>query len=108
MKKIPPELREEMSNDQYYKSCCLSGITECGGKIEWHHNLIFASNQVNEKWCILPLCKKHHDMANDSYVRERLNHVMLNRADDSQILPYCKAIPWIEIKHKLNKIYGLK
>lgn len=105
MRPIPPELKEEMSNDIYYKQCCLSSLGNCSNEIQWHHNLIFGGKQVNEKFCILPVCKYHHDIANNRYIRERLDHIMLQRATDEQLKPFCKAINWIERKKTLAKMY---
>lgn len=107
MRKIPSELREDMANDPFYTKCALQGILgTCTGRIEWHHNLINAGRQVNEKWCILPLCHSHHEMARNKYVKEKLDWIMLNRADNSQLSPFCKAIDYISLKDRLNRIHG--
>lgn len=108
MKKIPIELKEKMSSNPYYLKCCIRHVSECSGKIEWHHNLIFKGNQVNEEWCILPVCKRHHDMANNKYTRENLDCVMLNRVSNTIISPFCKAVDWLQRKKYLNSIYGIK
>ncbi len=59
MRKIPIELREEMSQDPYYKKCARLG-NDCRGRITWEHAWIYAGKQVNEKWAIIPLCEYHH------------------------------------------------
>lgn len=104
MRPIPIELREEMSQDPYMSTCCMAGIGDCVGRIEWHHNLIFAGRQVNEKWCILPLCKRHHDNIDGG--KAICNWIMLNRATDEELKPYCKAIDYIDMRRRLNNIYG--
>lgn len=104
MRKIPPKLREEMSNDPFYSKCCMTGWTH--QKIEWHHNLIFAGRQVNEKFCILPLSKSMHDMINLPYNKSRCDWIMLNRGTDEQLKKYSKAVDLIKKREYLNKVYG--
>lgn len=106
MRPIPKEMRDEMAEDPYMKKCCMVGIGTCDGKIEWHHNLIFAGRQVNEPWCIMPLCKTHHDKIDGG--KAICNWIMLNRATDEQLLPYCKATDYIDMRRRLNKIYGTR
>jgi hypothetical protein len=99
MRPIPKQLRDEMADDPFYKQCCLGD--NCYGKIEFHHNLIYAGRQVNEKWAILPLCKFHHD--NIAWVRRRVDHIMLNRATDGELRAYSKAIDYVALRERLNK-----
>lgn len=96
-----------MANDPFYKYCCLTNVDtgdDCDGKIEWHHNLIFGGRQLNEPWAILPLCKHHHD--NIVRVKELVTWIMLNRASDQQLKEVSKAIPYINMRERLNKLYG--
>ncbi len=102
MRKIPPQLREEMAADPFYKKCCISGSTS--EKIEWHHNLIFAGKQVNEKFCILPLAKSIHDKI--ELYKEKCDWIMLNRASDEELLRYSKAVNYKALRDRLNTIYG--
>lgn len=105
MNKIPPKLREEMAGDPFYKRCCVTGEI---GKIEWHHNLIYAGKQVQEKWCILPLTYHIHRIADDKLVRERLDWIMLNRATDDELRRYSKAVDLLAKRDRLNTKYGKK
>lgn len=102
MRKIPDDLRTEMANDPYYKKCALTGTTD--GKIDWHHNLIYAGRQVNEKWCIIPLSKPIHDRID--YYKDKVDWIMLNRATDDELRAYSKAIDLITKRNRLNKLYG--
>lgn len=102
MRPIPPDLKKEMSNDPYYKKCCITG--SMSGKIDWHHNLIFGGRQVNEKWCILPLSKEVHD--NIVKYKEQCDWIMLNRATDDELDQYSKVINYKQLRERLNKIYG--
>ncbi len=97
MRKIPDDLREDMSNDPFYKQCCITGWTH--EKIDWHHNLIFAGRQVNEKWAILPLARSIHDRVQD--YQEECDRIMLLRATEDQLRPYCKVNDYIARKRAL-------
>ena len=102
MKKIPPKLIEELASDPFYQKCCLTGKTD--EKIEWHHNLIFAGSQVNEKFCILPLAQSVHREI-EKY-KEKCNWIMVNRATEDELRRYSKAINYLRLKETLNKKYG--
>jgi len=59
MRPIPQKLRKQLSEDPFMEACCYPG---CACKeVEWHHSVIYARKQVNEKWAILPLCHEHHN-----------------------------------------------
>src|ERR1035437_5821985 len=103
MRKIPDEVLEEIMKDWFYKKCCVAD-EKCSGRIEWHHNLIYAGKQVNEKWCILPLLQGvHRDIVK---YKEKCNWIMVNRMTDEQLNKYSKAINYRLMKANLNHIYG--
>ena len=102
MRPIPKKLREEMASDPFYKRCCITNHVL--GKIEWHHHLIFAGKQVNEKWCILPISKFVHD--NLCHFKKKLNWIMYNRATDEELKKYSGVVNLISERDKLNKLYG--
>lgn len=103
---IPKRLRELLANDQFYKKCCLTGKTN--EKIDWHHNFNFAGKNLNEKWCILPVCNSIHQYHQGitSKVKEKLNWIMYNRANNQTLKRYSKAKDLIKEKERLNKKYG--
>lgn len=102
MRPIPPQLKEKLAKDKFYENCCV-----CYTKgVQWHHNLIFDSKQVNQEFCILPLCPPCHEKANEREFRETLNWIMWNRASEEQISYYSKAINYAREKERLNKKYG--
>lgn len=59
MTPIPKKLKEEMSQDPYYRECARKDET-CYGRITWEHAFIYAGKQIQEKWAIIPLCWWHH------------------------------------------------
>lgn len=99
-----------MEKDPFYHRCCLTGRgikTENRfnmERIEWHHNLIYAGKQVQEKWAILPIVKRLHDqMVGET--KERCDWIMLNRATEEDLARFDRA----NLKAKrdaLNKKYG--
>ena len=101
-----------MQNDPFYSRCCVTGKgikTENRfneDRIEWHHNLIFAGRQVNEKWCILPVVKHIHDREKEPEIKERINWIMLNRATDEELERYSKARNLKAERDKLNEKLG--
>jgi hypothetical protein len=106
-KPIPKKLREEMDADPFYHRCCITGVRESSySKIEWHHAFTWKGERLNEKWCILPVLKWIHDIANRSDIKEMLDRRMLNRADDETLKKYSKAVDLVAKRDRLNKIYG--
>lgn len=102
MNHIPKKLNDELNEDPFYQKCCLSFLGGCGGRIERHHNLIYAGRQYQAKFAILPACHDHHDRARNREIKERFDWVMLNRATDSEILSISKAINYKELRDRLN------
>lgn len=102
MKNMPLGLLAEILKDPFYKKCCITGETP----VEFHHNFIYANNQVQEKWCILPLVKRIHDIEKRQDISEKLNWIMLNRADEITLNKYGRTRNLIKRRDELNKIYG--
>ena len=69
MNHIPKKLNNELNEDPFYLSCCLAGFGPCSGRIQRHHNLIYAGKQVQSKSCILPACEGHHEEARKTEVK---------------------------------------
>jgi len=84
--KIPYEIKMELADDIFMKQCCLAKYGFCEGRIEWHHNFIYAGRRQNKKWCILPVCSYHH--RKESKYKKELNCIMLSRATESDLLEY--------------------
>lgn len=104
MNLIPKKLREELSQDPYYKTCCITGHTAPSVKIEWHHNFIYAGRQVQRKWCILPLAEDVH--RNIVFFKEKCDWIMFNQATNDELREFSKAVDLIKKRERLNKIYG--
>lgn len=104
MSKIPEEIKREMENDPFYKKCCI-GNHECSGRVEWHHNLIYKGKQVQEKWCILPVCHYHHEHEKDTELGEMLDFIMLSRATQDDLKRFSKVIDYTYQLARLSEIY---
>ena len=59
MNNMPKKLREQLSNDPYYKKCAREN-GDCEGRITWEHCWIYAGKQIQEAWAIIALCWRHH------------------------------------------------
>lgn len=105
MRPIPTSLKEEIAEDKFYKRCCIAD-ENCQGRIEWHHNLIYASKQVNEKFCILPICHYHHEHEKDTEIGDRLDYIMLCRATDDDLKRFSKAVNYLALRYRLRQKYG--
>jgi len=106
---MPTRLRGELGKDPLYtKGYCIyhDAVHGPATKIEWHHNFIFAGKQVQERWCILPIDETIHAKANQKQVRERLDWIMLNRADNDTLVGYSRAANLIRKRDQLNETYG--
>lgn len=104
MRPIPPKLREEMADDPFYKYCCMRDmdVGNCEGRTEWHHALIFAGRQINERFCILPLCSYHHKNVEKPGIKELVTKLMLLRATDEELTKYSKAIDYKKLREKYS------
>lgn len=105
MRKIPEKQIIQMANDPFYKKCCIADET-CSGRLEYHHNLIYAGRQVNEPFCILPLCHFHHEHEKDTETGEHLDYIMLCRATDDDLRRFSKAVDYLALRYRLGRIYG--
>jgi len=104
MRPIPKPLLKKMLADPFYQQCCITGKTAKDEKIELHHNLIFASRQVNEEFAILPLAKSVHD--NIVYYKSLCDYIMWSRATEAQRKFYSKAIDYEQYYQFLKKKHG--
>ena len=105
MRPISKPTTEKLENSERMKKCCLLDY-ECSGRIEWHHNLIYGGRQSDIPETILGICKYHHDQADKTEIKEKLNWIMLNQMSDQQIKSISKAINYAYQKEQLNRKFG--
>ncbi len=107
MRFIPKQVKEELENDPRMKQCCLWYLDGCDGRIEWHHNLIYAGRQVNIPEAILPLCKAHHDIADHKEIKQRLDWVMFSLWNEAHFEMFPKSARILKIRQRYLKMrYG--
>lgn len=87
MTPIPPTLRKQMSEDEYYTRCVRAN-SDCGGRITWEHAWIYGGRQIQEKWAIIPLCVAHH--LGDKLDKHENQRIALRRATEEDLLKYPK------------------
>lgn len=104
---IPKAINEQMNRDPFMKRCCLRD-DECSERIERHHSITFCSKRLNEAWAILPVCSYHHRVEARYDIGIKLLWIALNRATDQELIRISKAIDYLELKKRLNKIYAPK
>ena len=101
MRPIPLTLRKEISNDPFYKRCCLTGSLN----VSLEHCWIYAGKQINEKWAIVPL----HRIFNTSHppkgVKDKCRLISLRRATKEDLAKYPKK-DWENLLNYLEKQYG--
>lgn len=90
MNGIPDGLLDKLNSDPFYDHCCLRHIGTCDGDggVQYHHHLIYAGQQVSEKFCILPLCPHHHQMIHLPKAKWHADKIMLERATEEQMDEY--------------------
>lgn len=108
MNNIPKKLREDMATDPFYAICCVTGARATRqDPIEWHHNLIFAGSQVQEKFAILPLKHSLHERINgDKQLKAHLDWIMLSRASEEQLERFSKVVDQRFNLAMLEAVYG--
>ena len=108
MRPISPKVKEALKKEP--EICALIEDGCCGGRITYEHTLIFAGKQIDEVWAIIKICEYHHDVntyqGNGDLNKEKNVWVALNRATDTELLKYSKAIDYIVMRKRLNKKYG--
>jgi len=91
---ISPKLKAELSQDPFYKKCCLTGRTD--GKIDFHHNATFQGKNIQEKFAILPVHEDIHQYHKGitSEVKQKLNKIMAQRMTEEELDYYSKAVDY--------------
>lgn len=94
---IPLAVRSKLDKDPFMHKCCLSDGS-CEGRIEWDHHLKYGGRRQDEWFGILPLCQSHH--RREAQFRREKDIIMVRRASEEDLLPYCKVENYIALKRK--------
>lgn len=107
---IPKKLREELSQDEFYKYCIRIHEGTCSGRITWEHSLIYAGKQIQERFAIVPLCEFHHSIGKhheDGDLQKDFGQwIAINRMTKADKLKYSKR-NWDKDLELLNRKYGM-
>lgn len=108
MRKISPKVKQQLESEP--QVCARAKDGGCVGRITWEHTLIYAGKQIDEVWAIIKLCEYHHDVntqqRNGDLDKEKNVWIALNRATESELRQYSKAIDYVKMREVLNKKYG--
>lgn len=100
MRSIPIKLREELSNDPFYKRCCITG----GLDVSWEHCWSYGTKgQINEKWAIVPLRRDLNTSHPPRWAKEQCRLISLLRATPEDLAKYPKRDWAQELKYLSNK-----
>ena len=98
MRPIPLKLRKVIDTDPYYRTCARAEDGGCWGRITIEHALIYAGKQINELWCLLPLCWFHHLGEGLNKAKNQL--IALSRATPEDLAKYPR-LDWQKLKQRL-------
>src|SRR3990167_3677984 len=105
MRKISPRVKAELEKEP--QVCARKSDGGCVGRITFEHTLIYAGKQIDEVWSIIFLCEYHHDVniqqGNGDLNKEKNVWIALNRATESELKQYSKAINYVRMREILNK-----
>ena len=109
MRPISERIKRIIDTDPFYKKCA-RGNHECSGRITMEHALIYAGRQVDEVWAIVPICEFHHAVGpfqDGGDLQKEVNvWIALNRATDSELMLYSKAVNYVRERERLTEKYG--
>ena len=57
---IPADVRAELAADPFMFRCFRWRERGCAGRVEWEHAWIYAGEQMQLRWSIIPCCTFHH------------------------------------------------
>lgn len=113
MNNMPLKLRRDCASDIFYTRCArqdalhdhVCAASPLTGKlIEWEHAIIFANNQVQQKFALVPLCWWAHSGPG---LKKQINvWIALNRATDEEIVSISRAVDYFRVRALLNKQFG--
>ena len=113
---IPKDMRATMTVDPSMQVCMrkvLLNDHECKPDplqpkklLEWEHALTFAGRRLNQPWAIISICWLTH---RGGLLNKEINvWIALNRATDEELRAVSKAVPYLNMRERLNSIYGNK
>ncbi len=105
MRPISARVHRLIDASPYHKRCARAAGGGCSGRLTMEHALLFAGQQVDEAWAIVPLCWHHHLGPG---LDKRLNELLaLRRATPEDLAKYPKARGrWEQLRKYLETRYA--
>jgi hypothetical protein len=108
MRLISQKVKKQIDADPFYHRCCLAD-ENCDGRVEMHHNLIYAGQQQDYKFCILPVCANfHHKNEKREDIRDKLDWIMLQRTDLNFLIKTFPRRNWLQLQNYLQQKFKSK
>ena len=109
---IPPKIKGQIIKDPTYQTCLRRRYFNdhvCQGRVTWEHAIIYAGNQLQEKWAIIPICEYAHSVGrwqnNGILDKEKNVYLALIRATNEELASISKAVDYLQLRKYLNKKY---
>lgn len=99
MRPIPQKLRAIIDSDPYYRVCARAKDGGCEGRITIEHALIYAGQQINDLFALIPLCVWHH--LGDGLCKPKNQLIALSRATPEDLAKYDR-VDWQKLKIRLQ------
>lgn len=111
MRPISKKVKAVLEKDPWMKKCCYCGTFE---NIEWNHAIQYAGKQLDEVYCLTPLCRNCHRGYSGtikSEIKEFCEFLAITRGLPNLIKKYPK-FKWLQRKTYLQsklvkKIYRI-
>lgn len=113
MRPIPPTMRARMAMDPIYRECLRQTIFSdhvcranpaTGKLIEWEHAFLYAGQQINEIWAIIPICWWVHEGPGKN--KDLNQYMALRRATPVELAKYPR-VDWLQLLRRLKIKLGL-
>lgn len=101
MRPIPKELRDKIANDPFMQKCCYTGEIK---DVSWEHCWIYAGQQINESWAIVPLARRLNTSAMPVEIKNYCRWISLMRASKADLEKYPKK-DWRQEKRYLDSMF---
>ncbi len=91
MRVIPNEIKKQITEDDFYKRCCITGSLS----VSIEHSWIYAGKQINDLWALTPLRRDLNNSHPPIAVKNKCRLISLERAK--------KMGEWGNLKRKYPK-----
>jgi hypothetical protein len=109
MRRISPQLRDQIDTDPYYRQCARRHDGGCAGGITIEHATTYAGRQIDRLWNLLPICERHHSVGHfmdcGALDKGKNRYIALCRASDAELDEFPR-VNFRKHKELLERQYG--